>query len=98
LTLKSNKWKNDGLCVDYDTSMFFEKYEEGSVEFKNNIDQFCLNCPVLKTCFAVGVSGKEYGIWGGIYLEEGQPSKEFNSHKTTESWATHWQSLTLENK
>jgi hypothetical protein len=98
LTLKSNKWKDNGLCVDYDTSMFFEKYEEGSVEFKNNIDQFCLNCPVLKTCFAVGVSGKEYGIWGGIYLEEGQPSKEFNSHKTTESWATHWQSLTLENK
>ena len=66
MTLKSNKWKDDGLCVDYDTSMFFEKYEEGSIEFKNNIDQFCLNCPVLKTCFAVGVSGKEYGIWGGI--------------------------------
>jgi hypothetical protein len=96
--MKGNKWKDSGLCLGQDTNSFFEKYEEGSIEYKNNMDQFCLNCPVLKTCFAVGVSGKEYGLWGGIYLEEGEPSKEFNSHKTKESWSTHWQALTLENK
>lgn len=96
--MKSHKWKDSALCLNQDTNTFFEKYEEGSIEYKNNIDNMCLKCPVLKTCFAVGVSGKEYGIWGGIYLEDGEPSKEFNSHKTKESWFTHWQSLTLENK
>lgn len=95
--MKSQKWKDNGLCIDYDTSMFFEKYEEGSVEYKNNMDQFCLNCPVLKTCFAVGVSGKEYGLWGGIYLEDGEPSKEFNIHKTKDRWVTHWKALTMDN-
>ena len=96
--MKSHKWKDRALCLGQETNSFFEKYEEGSIEYKANMDQLCLNCPVLKTCFAVGVSGKEYGLWGGIYLEEGEPSKEFNSHKTKESWATHWQALTLENK
>ena len=98
MTNKRNKWKDEGLCINYETSLFFEQYEEGSVEFKNNMDQFCLNCPMIKTCFAVGVSGKEYGLWGGIYLEEGEPSKEFNSHKNKESWSNHWQALTMETK
>jgi hypothetical protein len=96
--MKNHEWKDSALCLNKDTNSFFEKYEEGSLDYKNNIDQLCLNCPVLKTCFAVGVSGKEYGIWGGIYLEDGEPSREFNSHKTKESWSKHWQALTLENK
>lgn len=70
MATKRNKWKDDGLCINYETSLFFEQYEEGSIEFRSNMDQFCLNCPMIKTCFAVGVSGKEYGLWGGIYLEE----------------------------
>lgn len=94
--MKNQKWKNDGLCIDYDISMFFEKYEEGSIEYKNNLDQFCLNCPVVKMCFAVGVSGKEYGLWGGVYLEDGEPSREFNSHKTKENWVKHWKTLTMD--
>lgn len=94
--MKNQKWKDSGLCLGQDTSMFFEKYEEGSIEYKNNMDQFCLNCPVVKTCFAVGVSGKEYGLWGGIYLEDGEPSREFNSHKTKEGWVNHWKTLTMD--
>ena len=97
MTTKRHKWKDEGLCVGYETSLFFEKYEEGSMEDKKNMDRFCLNCTVLKTCFAVGVSGKEYGLWGGVYLEEGEPSKEFNSHKNQDSWSEHWQALTMDN-
>jgi len=94
--MKKHDWKDKGLCLDYDTDLFFEKYEEGTVEFRKNLDQFCLNCPVVKKCFAVGVSGKEYGLWGGIYLEQGEPSKEFNIHKNKEDWSLHWKSLTME--
>lgn len=94
--MKLHKWKDEGLCVDYDTNLFFDKYEDGTVDFRKNMDQFCQNCPVLKTCFAVGVSGKEYGLWGGVYLEQGEPSREFNVHKTKEDWAIAWQSLMIE--
>ena len=96
--MKNQKWKNNSACLDYDTDFFFDKYEEGSVDFKNSIDKLCLSCPVLKTCFATGVSGKEFGIWGGVYLEEGEPSKEFNSHKTKEDWSIHWKALTMDNE
>ena len=96
--MKNQKWKTEGLCIDYDTDFFFDKYEEGSVDFKTNIDQFCLKCPVMKTCFANGVSGKEFGVWGGIYLEYGEPSKDFNSHKNKEDWSNHWKILTMDNE
>lgn len=83
--------------MDYDTNLFFDKYEE-DYSLRPAIDLLCTGCPVSKTCFAVGVSSKEYGVWGGIYLDAGTPSKEFNSHKTTENWATIWKTLTMDNK
>lgn len=94
--MNRHQWKDNGLCLDSDTSSFFDKYEEGSVEFRKNIDKICLSCPVIKTCFAVGISGKEYGVWGGVYLESGEPSKEFNSHKNKEDWIDSWQTLTMD--
>mgnify|MGYP003351766541 CR=1 FL=1 len=41
----------------------------------------------MKKCFAVGVSGKEWGVWGGIYLNLGRTDKLNNSHKDKETWA-----------
>ncbi|NDB82082.1 MAG: WhiB family transcriptional regulator [Alphaproteobacteria bacterium] len=89
------KWKDQGSCLDYDTNLFFEKYED-DISLRPAIDLLCMQCPVSKTCFAVGVSSKEYGVWGGIYLDAGNPSKEFNDHKTAQDWANVWQHLTLE--
>jgi hypothetical protein len=53
-------------------------------------------CPISKTCFAVGISQKEWGLWGGVYLENGIISKEFNNHKSKSDWANTWQAITLE--
>jgi hypothetical protein len=47
-------------------------------------------------CFAVGVSQKEWGVWGGIYLENGSISREFNRHRNKVQWASTWKSLTME--
>lgn len=47
-------------------------------------------------CFANGVSGKEWGVWGGVYLEGGEISREFNKHKNKKDWSETWQSLTME--
>lgn len=74
---------------------FFENYEE-QVEIRPVIDQICQSCPVRRICFANGISGKEYGVWGGIYLENGDISREFNRHKTRQDWANTWQALTTE--
>ena len=91
------KWKDKALCLEYDTNLFFDKYEE-EIALRSAIDLLCLRCPVAKTCFAVGVSTKEWGVWGGIYLEGGEISKEFNNHKTLDDWSSVWQNLTLDQK
>jgi hypothetical protein len=93
--MNRHEWKDDSLCFEYDTNLFFEKYED-DLDLRLGIDKLCLDCPVLRQCFAVGVSQKEWGVWGGIYLEGGEISKEFNIHKTKETWADTWQALTME--
>jgi hypothetical protein len=75
--------------------MFFDDYEE-KPEGRAFVDSICRTCPVAKRCFAVGVSGKEWGVWGGIYLEGGEISREFNNHRSKQEWSLTWQSLTME--
>ena len=72
--MHKDKWKDDAACLDYDTNLFFDKYEEDE-NLRPAIDKLCSSCPVSTTCFAVGVSQKEWGVWGGIYLENGQISR-----------------------
>ena len=93
--MKQHLWKDDALCLGSDTNVFFDIYEE-QPETREFVDSLCRTCPVANKCFAVGVSGKEWGIWGGIYLEGGEISKEFNNHKTKKDWSHTWQSLTME--
>jgi hypothetical protein len=93
--MKKDLWKDDAACFEYDTNIFFDKYEEDA-DLRLAIDQLCLTCPVSKTCFAVGISQKEWGVWGGIYLEAGEISREFSKHKTKQDWANTWQKLTME--
>ena len=93
--MKQHVWKDDALCLGLDNSLFFDTYEE-DVDVRPIIDSLCSRCPVAKKCFAVGVSAKEWGIWGGVYLESGEISREFNNHKTKAHWANTWQSLTME--
>jgi hypothetical protein len=93
--MHKNEWKDGGSCRDYDTNLFFDKYEE-ELELRPAIDKLCSACPVMRQCFAVGVSQKEWGVWGGIYLENGKISREFNKHRSKEDWAETWQYLTLD--
>lgn len=88
-------WKKDAACSDWDGDLFFDKYEE-DLDLRPAIDEFCSDCPVARLCFAVGVSGKEYGVWGGVYLEKGKISREFNSHKDKKAWSETWQYLTID--
>lgn len=88
-------WKEDAACIGWDTEIFFDKYEDDET-LRPAIDEFCSECPVRKMCFAVGISSKETGVWGGVYLDRGKISREFNRHRTKEDWATTWESLTID--
>ena len=93
--MKQHLWKDDAICLGLDTNIYFDKYEDNP-ENRGVVDSMCQMCPVSKTCFAVGISGKEWGVWGGVYLEGGEVSREFNNHKTKQDWSITWQSLTME--
>jgi len=91
--LDKHNWKDQALCLGQDVNDFFDNYEEDN-ELRHEIDSLCHECPIRRECFANGVSGKEWGVWGGVYLENGSISREFNRHKSKQAWADTWQYLT----
>lgn len=93
--MNKHDWKNQAKCIDYDTNLFFDKYEENE-SLRPAIEKLCSGCPVARQCFAVGVSQKAYGVWGGVYLEDGKISRQFAKHKSKAQWAETWQSLTMD--
>ena len=93
--MKQHLWKDNAACLGLENNLFFDKYEE-DVDVRPIVDSVCASCPVKKTCFAVGVSNKEWGVWGGIYLENGEISREFNNHRSKSGWASTWESLTMD--
>lgn len=90
-----HKWKDSARCKDYDWNLFFDNYEEDTA-LRPAIDSLCASCPVARQCFAVGVSQKEWGVWGGIYLEGGKISREFNRHRNKQNWSEVWKYLTMD--
>lgn len=97
--MEKHRWKEQSACLGWDTNFFFDKYEEDEEgSFRQSIDNLCKGCPVARQCFAVGISQKEWGVWGGVYIENGKISREFNRHRTKEDWAQTWQYLTMEQK
>jgi hypothetical protein len=90
-----NEWKDQASCRNYDTNFFFDKYEENA-SLRPAIDQLCNTCPVVRQCFAIGISQKEWGVWGGVYLENGEISREFSKHRAKAQWAEKWKNLTMD--
>lgn len=78
-------WEDLANCKDEDTALFFEDYEQDQV-YSFQVDDMCLTCPVVKQCLAFGVETKSYGVFGGVYLENGKVSKNFNKHKSPAVW------------
>lgn len=93
--MSSKDWKEQALCLNMDTNIFFDKYEEDE-ELRVAVDQLCIKCPVQRECLASAVTRQEWGVWGGVYFEKGKISKEFNNHKDKAKWFSIWSSLTME--
>lgn len=93
--MDQDRWKKDADCQDMDTELFFDKYEE-NIDLRPAIDALCADCPVVRQCFADAVSHKGWGVWGGVYFENGKISREFNKHRSKEDWAKKWVNLTMD--
>jgi hypothetical protein len=89
------KFDEKALCLNMDTNLFFDQYEENP-EVSKKVDLLCIKCPAQRQCLAYGVSNAEWGVWGGVYLEGGKISKEFNSHKENTDWFKVWSANTNE--
>ena len=79
------EWQDLGLCQGTPTNNFYDEYE-ANPRLAATIDQMCLSCPVMKQCLVAGMENKEYGVWGGVFLTNGEQDANKNSHKTEEVW------------
>jgi hypothetical protein len=93
--MNNDDWKDEASCKGFDTELFFDKYEE-DLELRPAIDELCFHCPVVKQCFAVGISQKAIGVHGGVYMENGKISREFNKHRSKADWGIVWKNLTMD--
>ena len=78
------KWYHLAACKGMDINWFYDKYENDKI-LADTMDQICLNCPVVKQCYKEGVSNKEKGVWGGVYLNLGRTDKLSNLHKSKDT-------------
>jgi hypothetical protein len=92
---ENKNWFDQASCLDYDPEIFFDLYEEDE-GLRPITDSVCEQCPIARMCLAVGVTDKSTGVWGGVYLDRGKISKEFNSHKNKQDWARTWEYLTTD--
>lgn len=93
--MDQKQWNDDAACKDFDTNLFFDKYEE-ELSLRPAIDKLCSECPIARQCFAIGISQKEVGVWGGVYMDNGKVSREFNRHRSKKDWAETWKYLVVD--
>lgn len=79
------KWYNLAICQGMQLKWFHEDYEADPV-FAKVMDSICLSCPVRSMCLREGIENKEYGLWGGVFLDNGKTDEPKNAHKSTETW------------
>ena len=91
------KWEDLGACRNWPKTkdmldVFFDRYEEDDA-IAQATDSLCQGCPVIKQCYAYGVKNELVGVWGGVYLTDGEIDGKINRHKTDEDWNV-WTNLT----
>ena len=79
------RWYQFAACNSMETNLFYDLYET-DIHIARQVDQICYHCPVSSTCLNEGIDNREFGVWGGIYLDLGRVDKTSNSHKEEEDW------------
>lgn len=88
----NTRWYHLSLCKNMPLNWFYDEYESDPV-MAETMDKTCMVCPVRKQCLREGVEQKNFGLWGGVFLNNGQPDKRANAHKTDDIWGEIRESL-----
>ncbi|MBC7277290.1 WhiB family transcriptional regulator [Nocardioides sp.] len=73
LTLKHPTPRTDAwACVGEDPELFHPDDLTQLAEAQ----QVCADCPMRQACLDLGVSRREWGVWGGVLLESGKPREK----------------------
>ncbi|WP_183099933.1 WhiB family transcriptional regulator [Nocardioides pelophilus] len=57
-------------CADHPDPDLFHPTDDADLAAARAI---CAGCPVRELCLELGLRRDEYGVWGGVLLENGQP-------------------------
>lgn len=79
-SMSDTNWRDYSKCAGLNTEYFFDFYEYDPM-IANVIDSLCATCPVKDFCLEEGVKGKEWGVWGGMFLVNGKLSGMRSQHK-----------------
>ena len=60
----------DWGCVDYDNPGVFDPADDDDLAEALSV---CASCEVQDLCLALGTNRDEWGVWGGVLLEQGKP-------------------------
>lgn len=85
-------WEDLAACRGMERDYFFDIYEEDKT-LARQIDQVCLSCPVIQDCLEFGQEMRGWGVWGGVYLTDGEIDAKLNKHKTESDWSV-WKQRT----
>ena len=88
------RWESLAACNRMDPNLFFDDTDlrnPESLTYSDTVtaeivDQVCLSCPVSADCLQIGRSEKRWGVWGGVYLTDGEIDAKMNKHKTEADW------------
>lgn len=60
----------DWGCVGYDNPAVFDPADADDLAEARSV---CAACEMRELCLSLGVSRDEWGVWGGVLLENGKP-------------------------
>lgn len=59
-------------CADHEDPDLFDPADEETLAAAQ---EFCGGCHVREPCLALGLARDEWGVWGGVLLENGKPTE-----------------------
>ena len=80
-TQKFNVYKpffmTQGACIGNPTRWWFPEHGDGKEEQDNlyKAKQICTKCPVRLQCYEFGTRTGSCGVWGGVTLDRGRPTR-----------------------
>jgi WhiB family redox-sensing transcriptional regulator len=68
---------SQGACIGYPTRWWFPEHgdEKEQQDQLKTAKEICNNCPVRLQCYEFGSRTGSAGVWGGVTLDRGKPTR-----------------------